>query len=112
MEDKYLLAMNKLKQYNQEQLFNCYDKLNEPEKNYLIEDILNTDFAQVKNLYESINQNNKVINEQIDTIPYTNKEKLSSKQINYYKEIGGKAIKQGEYAVVTMAGGQRYKART
>lgn len=112
MNDKYLLAKNKLIQYSQEQLLKFYDKLDDIQKNELLEDILNTDFEQINKLYKDINKDTKNTENVIEPIPYIDKEKLSCEKRRYYENIGEDIIKKGKYAVVTMAGGQRNKAWT
>lgn len=111
MESNYLSAKSKLEKYGQEHLLEYYNELNECKKEQLIDDVLSTDFEQMKNLYENIN-NKKEDNAKIEQIKYINKEELTKEEKNYYDEIGIKSIKNGEYAVVTMAGGQRNKAWT
>ncbi len=110
MNDKYLLAKSRLKEYNQEQLLNSYNKLNEQQKEDLIENILDTNFEQMQKLYNNININKK-INNKIEPISYINKNKLSKEERNYYENIGSKLIENSKYAVVTMAGGQRNQTR-
>lgn len=110
MESNYLSIKNKLKEYGQEHLLKFYNELNEIEKQELINDILRVDFEQMKMLYGNIN--NKEDEGEIEQIPYINKEQLSREELDYYNRIGIESIKNGEYAVVTMAGGQRNKTWT
>ena len=112
MEDKYMQALNKLKKFNQEQLLSCYKKLDIDQKEKLIDDILNTDFEQINELYENMNIYKKNKDVTIEAIPFVDKEKLSQKEKEYYTNIGKESIKKGEFAVITMAGGQRNKIRT
>ncbi len=107
MMDKYLIATEKLKKYEQEHLLKYYEKLSLEKQENLIEDIINTDFEQIQNLYKNIERDNKNKKDIIEPIEHINKEKLSLEEQKYYIEIGEEAIKKGEYAVVTMAGGQR-----
>lgn len=107
MKDKYLMVVEKLKKYGQSHLLKYYDRLSVEEKENLLQNIINTDFEQIQNLYNSIKDNNKNKEDKIEAIEYINKEKLSLEEERYYVEIGEKIIKNGEYAVVTMAGGQR-----
>ena len=42
----------------------------------------------------------------IENIDYLDKAKLSKKDLEKYNELGENIIRSGQYAVVTMAGGQ------
>lgn len=109
MKDKYLMAKEKLSKYGQENLLKFYNELDNQEKEKLIEDILNIDFEQVKNLFNETRKEDKFANDIIEPIEYIDKQKMSEEDKKYYNEIGTKCIKNNEYAVVTMAGGQRHK---
>ena len=52
-----------------------------------------------------------VISLKIENIPYVDGQKLSKEERENYEKIGTQEIKNGHYAVVTMAGGQRNKIR-
>ena len=112
MEEKYLLALTKLKKYGQEQLLDCYEKLSETQKENLLNDILNLNFDVITDLYKNMNKEENKKDEKIESISYIEKEKLTNEEKEFYSKIGTEAIKNGEYAVVTMAGGQRNKTRT
>ncbi len=109
MNDKYLVVKERLKEYGQEHLLKFYDELNEQEKENLLEDISSINFEQIKNLYEDTKKKDKFANDVIEPISYIDKEKMSEEDKEYYSKIGEKCIKNGEYAVITMAGGQRNK---
>lgn len=112
MGDKYLLVKEKLSKYGQEHLLKFYEELNNNEKENLLEDILEINFEQIEMLYKEIKVEDKFKEDIIEPIKYINKEKLSEEERNYYNKIGENSIKNNEYAVVTLAGGQRNKART
>lgn len=112
MEEKYLLAKEKIEEYNQVQLLNYYNELEESQKEELLNDILNIDFEQIEKLYNQTKIKNKIGKDIIEPINYVDKEKLTKEQKEYFSKIGEKSIKNKEYAVVTMAGGQRNKVRT
>lgn len=95
----------KLKKYGQEHLLKFYDTLDENKKEKLLEQIENIDFELINTLYDSTKGNAKKDNAKIEPIDFIDKYKLNDKY-KYYEEIGKKAIKAGELAVVTMAGGQ------
>lgn len=86
-----------LKTYHQQHVLKFYDDLNEEEKNHLLNQIKSIDFKLINYLY-----NNLQSNEDNFTISPMNS---TSSSLEYLK-IGIEAIKRGEYAVVTMAGGQ------
>ena len=106
MEEKFLLAQEKVKKYGQEQLLSCYEKLEKEVQEKLLDDIIDTDFDQIKNLYLNMNNYKNDTNAKIEAIPFIDKEKLSIDEIEKYSKIGQEVIKNGEYAVITMAGGQ------
>ena len=100
-----------LKKYGQEQLLNNYDKLDDIHKKKLLEQISDIDFELAKSLYENTKKEIKGGKDEITPIDYLDKFKLGDK-FKYYEEIGKKAIKNGELAAVTMAGGQGTRLRT
>ena len=104
--DENLESIRKtLKRYSQEHLLNGYEKLDSVKKKELIEQIENTDFDLINNLYNNTKKDVEIKESQITPIEYLDKEKLNG----YYKafqETGEKAIRSGKLAAVTMAGGQ------
>lgn len=97
-------AISKLKRYNQEHILK-YD-LNNKQQEELEKQIENIDFEQLKSLYESTKEEKCIEEKRIEHIPYTDKTKLTKEEQLRLFEIGEQVIKQGHYAVITMAGGQ------
>jgi UDP-glucose pyrophosphorylase len=97
-------AISKLKRYNQEHILK-YD-LNNKQQEELEKQIENIDFEQLKSLYESTKEEKCIEEKKIEHIPYTDKTKLTKEEQLSLFEIGEQVIKQGHYAVITMAGGQ------
>ena len=97
-------AISKLKKYNQEHILK-YD-LNNKQQEELEKQIENIDFEQLKSLYESTKKEKCIEEKKIEHIPYTDKTKLTKEEQLSLFEIGEQVIKQGHYAVITMAGGQ------
>lgn len=97
-------AISKLKRYNQEHILK-YD-LNNKQQEELEKQIENIDFEQLKSLYESTKEEKCIEEKKIEHIPYTDKTKLTKEEQLSLFEIGEQIIKQGHYAVITMAGGQ------
>lgn len=112
MEEKYNLVKEKLSKYEQEQLLAGYNNLNEENKNKFLDEILQLDFEYVNKLFQKaiVKKENK-IEDKITPISYIEKDKMSEEEKEKYQKIGEEIIKNGEYAVVTMAGGQRNKIR-
>ena len=106
MDNKYNLAQEKLKKYNQEHLLERYEFLTEERKEKIIDQILSIDFDQIFDLYEMAKKDEKVSNNNITNIKYVDKSKLTCEEFNKYNELGEREIRDGKYAVVTMAGGQ------
>lgn len=102
--DKYNEAINLLKKYNQYQVLKQLENYKDID---LIEQVLNIDFEELKNLKQQIKkQEVKKETDIIENIKYTNIDNLSEKEKNEYEKIGNSIIESGKYAVVTMAGGQ------
>lgn len=97
-------TISKLKKYNQEHILK-YD-LNNKQQEELEKQIENIDFEQLKSLYESTKKEKCIEEKKIEHIPYTDKTKLTKEEQLSLFEIGEQVIKQGHYAVITMAGGQ------
>ncbi len=95
----------KLKKYDQMHLIKFYDELKETEKNYIENQIEKIDFDQVDKLYETTKEEKKY-SDKIEPMKYIDKYKLSEDERKHYAQIGDEIIKNGEYAVATMAGGQ------
>lgn len=106
MNDLLLRVNEKLKKYGQEHLLWFYDGLSDEEKNGLLNQILSIDFAFMANLYENSMKNDTNVLAKVTPLSHIEKERLSQEEIFSYTAIGETEIKQGNFAVVTMAGGQ------
>ena len=104
--EKKMIAEEILKKFNQEHIINWMNKLNEEEKNKLTEQILKLNIEQVIDMYNNLSQTFEIGNKKIEKIPVTDIDKLSKEDFDNYKNAGIEIIKNGKYAVVTMAGGQ------
>ena len=106
MDKKIQDVVDVLKEYNQEHIINLLNKLEEPKKQELLEQINKIDFHQIMDLYDNTKKEIEIKENIIESIPYYDKEKLTKEQKNEFDTIGEEIIKSGKYAVVTMAGGQ------
>ena len=109
MEEKLKKVKEILEKENQEQLLVNYDSLNDNQKEILLDQILEINFKQMKELYNSVNNIKGTKNTKIEAIPYIEKDKITDKK---YFEKGAEILKSGKVAVVTMAGGQGTRLRT
>ncbi len=95
-----------LKMYNQHHIIKLLDKLNEKQKQNLLEQISNIDLHQVMELYDNTKKEIEIKENKIESIQYLDKEKLTKMEQDKFRELGEKVIVSAQYAVVTMAGGQ------
>lgn len=95
-----------LKQYKQEHIINLLNKLEGKQKEELIEQINNIDFHQIMELYENTKKEIEIKENKIESVAYLDKEKLTKSDKERFDELGERTIVSGQYAVVTMAGGQ------
>lgn len=94
-----------LKKYGQDHLLNHYESLDEAHKQKLLNEIKNIDFELINSLYNNTKNEKKNKKEEITPIDFLDKYKLND-DYKRYEKVGQKAIKEGQLAVVTMAGGQ------
>ena len=104
--DKVQDTIDLLKMYNQEHIIKLLEKLDENKKQALIEQISKIDFHQLKELYDNTKKEIEIKENRIEPLPYLDKKKLSEEQKEKFQRLGEAVLEKGEYAVVTMAGGQ------
>lgn len=109
--DKVQDAIKLLKIYNQEHIIKLLDRLEDREKEELIEQIGRIDFHQIMELYDNTKKEIEIKENKIENIVYLDKAKLTKEQKKEFDTLGEMIIRQGEYAVVTMAGGQGSRLR-
>lgn len=99
-------AINILEKYNQEHIIKLLEELGEKEQKELIDQIERIDFQQISELYKNTKKEIRFKESKIEPLKYVDKAKLTDEQKEELDKLGGEIIKSGEYAVVTMAGGQ------
>lgn len=104
--DKTQDIIETLKIYNQEHIIKLLNQLDDTQKEKLIKQIDKIDFHQIMELYDNTKKEVEIKENKIESIKYLDKEKLSKIQKEEFDLAGETAIRNGEYAVVTMAGGQ------
>lgn len=104
--DKKSEIMQLLETYNQQHIIDLINKLDDNKKEELIEQINHIDFEQLFELYNNTKKEIEIKQNKIEAIDYLDKEKLTNNQIDLFNNLGEEVIINGNYAVVTMAGGQ------
>ena len=104
--DREKEAIDKLKEYGQNHIVNILEKLDETKKQELIEQINKIDFHQMMELYQNTKKEIEFKESKIEPVPYLDKAKLTKEQIEEFDKLGEEVVKNNQYAVVTMAGGQ------
>lgn len=94
-----------LKKYNQNSILKLLENLEDEPKEKLCRDIISIDFKEIMQLY---NNKEKIYEKKPEIAPinYIDKEKLTEEEKEQANKIGEEIIKNNQYAVVTMAGGQ------
>lgn len=95
-----------LKKYNQEHLLNFWSELDEKQKKSLQNQLNSIDFAKVDKLYRSLKTISIPQGEVVEPLDYFIKSELSVKERRRLENQGTAILKAGQYAIVTMAGGQ------
>lgn len=98
--------INTLEKYNQEHIIEILKKIDETKQKKLIEQLEKINFEQLKELYTSTKSVADIDLNKIKPIKATNKDKLSKEEITKYENLGIDVIKNNQFAVVTMSGGQ------
>jgi len=99
-------AINKLKEYNQQEILDLLNILSTEEKEKLYEQIIELDFEKIDKLYNELTKKEKIGISNIEEMIGLNTDKISEEELKKYNELGEEIIKTGRYALVTMSGGQ------
>jgi len=103
---KNLEIENLLKKYNQTNLINMMNEFSEDEEKKIIEQLKNIDLEKITELYNTTKKEINVSTKNIEHIDYIDKSQLTDDEKNKYRTLGEEIIKNNQYAVVTLAGGQ------
>ena len=95
-----------LQKYNQNHIVKLLRKLDGETKEELIKQIKSINFEQIMELYNNTKKENEFKEVKIEPLNYIDKAKLTEEQKNKFEQLGEETVKVGQYAVVTMAGGQ------
>jgi len=99
-------AIDILKKFKQEHIISWINSLELDKKNEILNQIVNLNIEQVVNLYNNLSKTFKIDDKKIEKISVKDINKLSEDEFVRYKTIGEEIVKNNQYAVITMAGGQ------
>ena len=105
------LVEDKLKKYNQEHILDEINKMGLKDQENIINKILEIDFEEIDKLYKSTLKEVDSKKTEITPIGFVDKEKIPEDEKEKIRKIGENIIRNDEYAVVTMAGGQGTRLR-
>ena len=100
------MAIKILEENNQQHIINWMNKLDENKKEELINQVNSLDIKTVVDLYKNLSKTFEIKDKVIEKIPAKDLSKMSEEEFKLLKSKGEEFIKNGEYAVITMAGGQ------
>ena len=106
MQEKYNRELEKLNQYNEINVLNFIEKLDELKKEEILEQVSKIDFELLENLYNKVGKEEVKKEAKIEPIDFIDAAKLLESERVELENIGIDQIKQGKFAVITMAGGQ------
>ena len=106
MDENLNKAKEILEKNEQENVLNWLKIANDEQKEKIANQVLSFSFNKLHDLYEKTKNKPEFEENKIENIGYTDLSKLDESNFKKYKTIGEDIIKQGKYAVITMAGGQ------
>ena len=86
--DKNEEIIKLLKEYNQEHIIKLLNKLEGKQKEDLIEQLKNIDFHQITELYENTKKEIDLKENEIESISYLDKEKLTKNEKDEFDNLG------------------------
>lgn len=106
MESSIEEIQKTLKEYNQEHLLAFFDELSTDKQQMLLHQLSNINFKKINMLYNSLKVLSIPTDEVVEPLDYFVKNDIPIKKRRALENDGTEILKQGHYAVLTMAGGQ------
>src|SRR5574344_274896 len=106
MDENYNKAVKILESNKEKNILKWLEKADKFQQEKIVNQVISYDFNKLHNLFEKTKSKPKFDQTNIENINYTDLSKLDEENFKKYKTIGEDIIKQGKYAVITMAGGQ------
>ncbi|PTE67933.1 uridylyltransferase [Staphylococcus devriesei] len=103
-----MLDQSKLKKYNQEHLSEYEKLMSSNEKEQLESKVDSLDLEFTQDLYQDLYVNRQTISDvsSVTEVKYARSNELTEQEVEKYEHKGIEAIRNGEFAVLLMAGGQ------
>lgn len=98
--------IEKLKKYNQNHIIEMMNLFDDEEKNNIIEQVNRINLDEIDSLYMELSNKEKVLDSNIEEIVAVNKDKITLEEQKEINTLGENIIKNNQYALVTMSGGQ------
>lgn len=96
-----------LKKYNQSHTLKLLENIkDEKNKIKLSKSIIETNFEKIISIYKNINKDENNQNDEITPTSYVDSSLIKEEEKNKLIKKGEEILKKGQYAVITMAGGQ------
>ena len=95
-----------LEKYGQTHILKSYERLNTEGKEKLLAQISRINFDEMQGLYQKTKEKIEFRDTKIEPMKSINPDSLSDTEKQELQTLGETIIKEGKYAVVTMAGGQ------
>ncbi len=92
--------------YHQEHIIGLYKRLDDEGKKKLLEDVSKINFEEIEKLFELTKAQKNDASFEVEALDALDANAISKEEKTELVSIGEEAIKNGEYAVVMMAGGQ------
>lgn len=105
-KEKIVKAEELLKKYNQNEIIELLDKLDDDKKEKLADSVLNVDFENLTKIFNISKEKKAVDTSGISPMNAIIKDDISEEERKKYFELGKNVIQNNQYAVITVAGGQ------